>query len=361
MVAMPTAGGAGSALRIALLGVWVAAQDPSSPGACELRPGQTLAGKHIAGLKGVASAGQCCNECLSRSSTGHFCAAFTWHPSAGAGDLNCWLRASAGTSTPNASCISGVRSVPPPSPPPSPPSPPPSPSPPPRCPPVPRHAVLSARACGARGDGASNDTAAIREALAVVAAAGGGTVLLPFPGTYLSAPLVIGNDTELRIASGAVLLGSNDSVAYLPVWKRYDGAMALKPASLVSAGGCAERAAGGAGQGGWRNTGCDRWRHARNVSVTGGGTIDGGGQLPWANRPGDRPTLIEPYFTAGFAMRDITLQNSPFWTYHPTFCTDVVLERATLLGTGVRERQLPHHILLGPRHFSRGSHSQAPA
>lgn len=130
----------------------------------------------------------------------------------------------------------------------------------------------------------------------------------------------------------SVLLGSSDSTAYLPVWKRYDGVMSFKPASLISAGGCARRAVNSSG--GWRSTGCERWMHARNVSVTGGGKIDGGGQLPWAANHGGRPTLIEPYFTAGFTIVDITLQNSPFWTYHPTFCTDVRLERATLLGSG---------------------------
>jgi polygalacturonase len=33
-------------------------------------------------------------------------------------------------------------------------------------------------------------------------------------------------------------------------------------------------------------------------------------------------------------MTDITLQNSPFWTFHPTFCSNVRLERAVVKGRG---------------------------
>ena len=155
--------------------------------ACELQKGQSLTGKHIAGLKNIGSAADCCSECLKRSSPSHFCAAFTWHPS-GEAEINCWLREARGSNVSNATCISGYRAAQPtPAPKPSP-APPPTPVP----APVPPFSVLNVRSCcGARGDGLSNDTAAIREAIGLVAAAGGGTVILPSPGTFVSAPRVL--------------------------------------------------------------------------------------------------------------------------------------------------------------------------
>ena len=186
--------------------------------------------------------------------------------------------------------------------------------------------------CGAVGDGLHNDTLALRAALRMAEQAGGATVLLPAPGTFLTAPLVIGNNTQLLIPSGSTLKGSADPASYMPVWKRYDGAMALKPASLISAGGCVRRAA--ASGGGYRRTGCDEWLAAANISIVGDGAIDGGGQAPWRGQHGGRPTLIEPYFLDGFTLRDITLKGSPFWTFHPTFCSNVLAERVSILDAG---------------------------
>eukprot|EP00051_Salpingoeca_urceolata_P000327 m.33527 g.33527 ORF g.33527 m.33527 type:complete len:469 (-) comp10436_c0_seq1:77-1483(-) len=189
--------------------------------------------------------------------------------------------------------------------------------------------VFNVRACcGAKGDGHTDDTLAIRRAVAFAAIAGG-TVLLPAPGTYVSGPLVLGNDTQLFVEAGATLLGSHDTTKYKPVWKRYDGAMALRPASLISAGGCVKLAK--TNTSGFRHTGCEEWKMVRNVSITGGGVIDGGGQAAWAHEYKTRPTLVEPYWVDGFTVTDITLQNSPFWTFHPTFCNNVVAERVTIL------------------------------
>ncbi|MGO1745739.1 MAG: glycoside hydrolase family 28 protein [Microbacterium gubbeenense] len=66
-----------------------------------------------------------------------------------------------------------------------------------------------------------------------------------------------------------------------------------------------------------------------NVSVTGLGTIDGGGSFWWDKvRRGEsleaaRPTLISFRHSTRVTIRDVVLENSPAWTVHPFRCNDV--------------------------------------
>ena len=66
---------------------------------------------------------------------------------------------------------------------------------------------------GAKGDGATKDTAAIQGAIDACAAKGGGTVRLT-AGTYLSAPIVLKSNITLQLDKGATLLGSPDHADY---------------------------------------------------------------------------------------------------------------------------------------------------
>ena len=77
--------------------------------------------------------------------------------------------------------------------------------------------------------------------------------------------------------------------------------------------------------------------HLSDVVITGGGTIDGQGQYWWArHRAGTeekytRGRLIEFLWTDGILLDHITLINSPFWTVHPTYSTNVVARGLTIL------------------------------
>ena len=113
---------------------------------------------------------------------------------------------------------------------------------------------------GAVGDGKTLDTAAIQAALDECAKTGG-TVLLPGGHVFKSGSLIIGSDTELHIESGAVLKGSEnieDYARFADLDTRRDVPSyvnceyAGKPANYILF------AAG-----------------ARNVRITGFGTIDG--------------------------------------------------------------------------------------
>src|SRR5260370_32359133 len=62
---------------------------------------------------------------------------------------------------------------------------------------------------GARGDGATLDTAAINAAIEACSTKGGGQVFFP-PGRYLSGPVHLRSDLPLFLSPGAALVGSTN-------------------------------------------------------------------------------------------------------------------------------------------------------
>ena len=63
--------------------------------------------------------------------------------------------------------------------------------------------------------------------------------------------------------------------------------------------------------------------HAQNITITGGGRIDGGGKWWWDRRQHggyngiELPRLVELQFVEDLVVKNIHLSNSPFWTMHP--------------------------------------------
>ncbi len=170
--------------------------------------------------------------------------------------------------------------------------------------------VLNVRDAGAVGDGVALDTGAIQQCFDDCDKAGGGVVLLP-PGTYLSAPLVIGTKTTLRLEKGATLLATGDRAAF-------------------------ERP-GEPGKFDHFLTGKD----LEDVTFEGEGIIDGGGQAWWEaaeaarqKKSGytlPRPNLIVLTRVKNLTVRGVTIQNSPKFHFVPTECDNVLVEDATFL------------------------------
>jgi polygalacturonase len=166
---------------------------------------------------------------------------------------------------------------------------------------------------GAKGDGATKDTAAIQAAIDACAAQGGGTVRLT-AGTYLSAPIALKSEIELRLDKGATLLGSSDHADYpAKVEFREPGLQAL-----VSATG------------------------ATNVSISGEGVIDGAGESWWemARKIKDagvmgsdhpRPRLVVFDHCKHVRVEGVTIQNSPMWQLVPYYSDDVVVRNVKVL------------------------------
>ncbi|MFH1513269.1 MAG: glycoside hydrolase family 28 protein, partial [Bacillota bacterium] len=153
-------------------------------------------------------------------------------------------------------------------------------------------------------------TEAFRAAVNALTSQGGGTLSVP-AGRYLTAPILLASDIALRLDAGAVIALTDDERQFPLVDTEYEGVSALSYMPCVYA------------------------RDARNVRVTGAGTIDGSGAKWWnLQREGTlrhpRPYLVCFQNCTDVMMDGVTLVNSPCWTVHPLYCDHVTLSRLTI-------------------------------
>lgn len=178
--------------------------------------------------------------------------------------------------------------------------------------------IFDARTFGAKGDGATLDTAALQRALDACGQAGGGTVRLS-AGTYLSRPLVLRGGT-LELDHGATLKATDDPKDYLPAdvtWAEVVARTKRGPFRSFLSG-----------------------QDLTNVTIRGDGTIDGSGAKWWvpaeeARRvtPGytlPRPNLISLTRCSHVRLSGVTLINSPKLHFGPSECQDVTVEDVTI-------------------------------
>ena len=187
--------------------------------------------------------------------------------------------------------------------------------------------VFDVREFGATGDGKTKDTKAIRAACAAVAAAHGGTLLFPAPGTYYTGAFNLTSNIVLDVEKGATVLGSADGDDWPVVntrteWPQVDDPPAHQ--ALVFA-----------------------WQ-VNNITLTGGGTIDGNANsktwwqcdnhdYPVSNPPCNgfsRPRIIEIFEARDVMMNDLTVQNSPNWYIHFSTVTNLHVNRVTVIDPG---------------------------
>lgn len=196
--------------------------------------------------------------------------------------------------------------------------------------------------------GGSPATDAIARAIATCTAAGGGRVIVP-AGTFLTGAVHLTDNVDLHLEDGAVLRFLQDPRAYLPVvTTRFEGVECMNYSPFIYA------------------------FQARNVAVTGRGTLDGQADAdhwwPWAGsgaarglptQATSRPRLIEMasrqvpvserVFGEGHYLRPnfiqfnrcqnvlvdgLTIVNSPMWEIHPVLCTNVTVRNVSIATHG---------------------------
>jgi polygalacturonase len=169
--------------------------------------------------------------------------------------------------------------------------------------------VFNVRDYGAVGDNTTYDTTSVRAAAKALLHAGGGTLLFPSGGKFLTGPFNISSHSVVVIEAGAIVTGSPRKVDYPLVDPitgphPYGGSM---PHPLIYATG------------------------VTNVTLTGGGIVDGldqpwypGYPGNWAGKPGDcltklpcgGPTLILFRNSTDVTMSHITVIRSRNFALH---------------------------------------------
>ena len=169
---------------------------------------------------------------------------------------------------------------------------------------------------GAKNDGKTDNTAAIKKAIDACAAAGGGHVVVP-AGSFLTGAVYLKSNVDLHLEKGAVLKFSGDASKFPNVLTRYEGIECINHSPMIYA------------------------YREKNIALTGSGTLDAAATSSW-NKGSDRAyldtlvakgtppekrvvpgsghtmrsTFVEPYACENVLIQGVTLKNSMFWQLH---------------------------------------------
>lgn len=181
---------------------------------------------------------------------------------------------------------------------------------------------------GAIGDGIANDTAAVQSAIDACHAAGGGRVTLPGGKTYRCGALVLRSNLELHLEMSAVLKGS-DKFSDYALFGNADAAPQKR--AVPSYVNCE-----------YAGAPTHYFLYAKdceNLAITGLGHIDGNEEIfygtvtKWHIEGSfyPRAPLLFIENTEHLTIREVTLQNSAFWTVHLVGCRDVLIDGIRIL------------------------------
>lgn len=166
-------------------------------------------------------------------------------------------------------------------------------------------AQYDVRKFGAKGDGTTLDTRSIQRAIDKAYGNGGGTVEVS-PGTYIIGSLILKDNVNLHLQTGAVLLGSPDYKNYTEIIHKFESRTNGLYAKyfMVFAEG------------------------AKNISITGSGIINGNGlkYFQESDPQNLRPFLMRLVNCENVTIRDVHLLESANWTLHLLGCTDVNID-----------------------------------
>ncbi|KGE15153.1 glycoside hydrolase family 28 protein [Sphingobacterium deserti] len=204
---------------------------------------------------------------------------------------------------------------------------------------------------GAKGDGVTKNTEAIRKAIEQCNKDGGGRVVVP-NGIFLTGAIYLKSNVNLHIQEGATILFSRDSSDYPMVFTRWEGMECMNFSPFIYAYG------------------------EENIAITGKGLLDGNSdndhwwywcgarKYGWdESKPGEqkparallhqqmaeemdsrkriygdghflRPNFVQPYQCKNVWIADVKMINSPMWNLNPVLCENVLIERVKIVSHG---------------------------
>ena len=176
---------------------------------------------------------------------------------------------------------------------------------------------------GAKDDTAVKNTTAIQAAIDACSA--GGTVYIP-KGTFVSGALFLKSNMTLSIEKGGVLKGSVAVEDYLPmIMNRFEGWEMETYASLLNAGTLNRNGT----------------YNVKNLRITGGGTILGGGKrlgaaMISAKGMRSRGRLICLMNCQDVSISNLTVTEPPCWTIHYIYSDNVTCQNLNIITNGIR-------------------------
>lgn len=174
-------------------------------------------------------------------------------------------------------------------------------------------AVYDIRSYGAKGDGSANDTPAVQKAVDAASAAGGGTVLVPAPGTYKSKNTIhMKSRVTLQVDKGATLQGSDADTYDPPESNPNDKYQDYGHSHFHNAMIYGDR--------------------LTDIAFTGGGVIDGGGSLITGNpKSGEADKIISLTRCDGLRLGDgLTLRRGGHFAALVNGCANVTSDHLTI-------------------------------
>jgi len=185
----------------------------------------------------------------------------------------------------------------------------------------------TANSFGAKPDGETRSTEAIQKAIDKCSKAGGGIVSFE-NGEYITGALFLKNDVDLRVSEGVTLLASQDDSDYPRNPTRVAGIEMTWPSALINV------------------------NDAKNVRISGGGTIDGRGKkwwdkywalrreyepkgLRWASDyDAERVRLMVISRSSDVTVENVSLKRSGFWTVQILYSDHVTVDGVKISDNG---------------------------
>jgi len=199
--------------------------------------------------------------------------------------------------------------------------------------------IFDVRDFGAVDDGTTVNTQALHRAIEACHVGGGGVVLIP-AGAWVTGPIHLRSNVNLRLEGDALVRFSTRFADYLPVvFTRWEGIECYNYSPLIYARDC------------------------ENIAVTGEGTFDGQGGAWWhwkklqqeaakalydaefnripveervygTEEAALRPQFLQTIHCRNVLVEGVTFLNGPMWTIHPVYCENVLVRNVSVQTTG---------------------------